>query len=172
MTYVIFDPKVDRPLHKLPQEAALIAYDWFISNVPTRLDELSQLVDNDGISLDYSETSLSELHQWFFSLVLKERSIGNSAPSSELFSVCNDIGIYLAECVIKSAPQITWNFSTKDLSELSYHRPVISGFNVENPGYSVDFDYLICQYAFRILKTGKEDVSLFTAMVRKALSIA
>lgn len=171
MGYTIFDPKVSGPLHELPREDARAAYDWFISNIPARLNELSQLVGADGVDLDFSVSSLTRLHDWFFDLVIEERDLGNSSPSPELFSVCNDVGVYLSEVVIRAGKQIKWLFFTKDENGLSYQRPVISGFNVKNKDYYIDFDYLLCQYAFRILKTGKKEVDLFAMMFKKALTL-
>jgi hypothetical protein len=171
MGYVIFDPKVNRPLHELPREDARAAYDWFVDNISARLNQLSQLVSVDEIDLDFSESSLIRLHDWFFKLVIEERGLENSTPSPELFSVCNDIGIFLSEFVIREGKQIKWLFFTKDEKGLSYQRPVISGFNVKNKDYYIDFDYLICQYAFRILKTGSKEDELFGAMIKRAFTL-
>lgn len=95
----------------------------------------------------------------------------NARPSPELYSVCNDIGVYLSEFVISSAKKIKWSFFIKDERGLSYQRPVISGFNVKNLDYHIDFDYLMCQYAFRILKTGSKENDIFAVMIKKAVSL-
>ena len=171
MGYVIFDPMVNRPLHELSREEARTAYNWFLANIPARLDELSRLVTADGVELNYSESSLTSLHDWFYEVVREEWALNNSAPSPELFSVCNDIGVYLSEFVIRSAKDIKWSFFTKDKRGLSYQRPVVSGFNVKNLDYHIDFDYLLCGYAFRILKTGNKENDIFAAMIKKAVSL-
>lgn len=171
MEYIIFNPKVDKPLHELSREEAVLAYDWFISNIPIRLEQLFRLLALDGIELNFTEDSLKRLHDWFFELVVEERRLGNSTPSSELFSVCNDIGIYLSEFVIRSANKVKWLLFVKDKSGLSYQRPVITGFDVKNRDYYIDFDYLVCQYAFRILNKGNKENQLFEAMIKKALTL-
>lgn len=74
MGYVIFDPKVDRPLHELPREEARASYDWFLANIPARLDELFRLATVDGVELNFSEASLTSLHDWFYEVVLEERA--------------------------------------------------------------------------------------------------
>ena len=172
MSYRIFDPKINRPLHELSQVDAKVAFDWFIDNIPDRLREITELVGIDGVELDFSEESLIKLHDWFFGIVAEERMLGNLTPSPELYSVCNDIGIYLSEFLIKAAKNnIKWLFFNKDVSGVSFQRPVISGFNVKNKNYCIDFDYLLCQYSFRILKTGSKDSSLFSAMIHKAITL-
>jgi uncharacterized membrane protein YciS (DUF1049 family) len=172
MTYEIFDPKVNRPLHELSREDAQIAYTWFVANISERLNELGGLLFHAGIALDGSDASLQDTHKWFVSQVLEERKLGNTEPSSKLFSVCNDIGIYFSEIIIREGKKIHWKFFIKDEKGLSYQRPVISGFDVKNKDYYIDFDYLICQYAFRILKTGNDESGLFNAMVQKARSLS
>jgi|GEM_PF-5970307 len=168
MAYSIFDPKVNRPLHELPRQEAQAAYNWFIENIPVRLEELKGLLLNDGIDLDFSDRSLIELHEWFFSIVQEEWYSGNERPSSELFSICLDIGVYIAEMVKTQSPRITWSFYTTETRGLYFQRPVITGFDVKNKDYHVDFDHLLCLYAFRILKSGKKEDDLFFAMYQEA----
>lgn len=173
MTYQIFDPCVHGPLHQLERGRAAEAFDWFMLNIPVRLSELSKLVAVDGVVLDYSEDSVAKLHDWFFDVANEERQAGNVSPSPELFSVCNDIGVYVSEYVIRTTRSaVTWQFYTADKKGLSYQRPVLAGFGVPNKSYCVDVDYLLCTYAFRILKTGKKDEGLVEAIAAKAVSIA
>ena len=171
MAYSVFDPKVNRPLHELPREEAKAAYDWFIESIPERLEELRGVLREDGIDLDFSETSLSKLHEWFFEIAQEERLLGNNSPSPELFSVCNDVGIYIAEFLKKERGGVNWNFYVYNSKGVSYQRPVLTGFNVENKDYHIDLDYLICQYAFRIIKSGKKENDLFLSMFKKARSM-
>lgn len=171
MDYEIFDPKIDRPLHELSRAEAQIAYDWFISNISVRLEQISLLLAADGILLDFTHDSLAKLQDWFFEVVSEEREFGNSRPSPELFSVCNDIGIYFSEIVIRSSRNVNWLFYTKDKRELFYQHPVISGFNVKNRNYHINFDYIICQYAFRIIESGAKEYGVFVEMIDEAMSL-
>lgn len=171
MRYNVFDPKIDRPLHTLPRKDAEVAYYWFIENIPTRIYELKQLLLDEGLLLDFSESSLSKLHNWFFDLAQKERSHGNTAPSPELFSICNDIGIYISEMLRSEGQTIKWTFYTSNKKGVSYQRPVLTGFDVKNKDYHIDLDYLICQYAFRIIKSGNKEDELFLSMYRKAKTL-
>ncbi|MDH5630919.1 MAG: hypothetical protein OEY96_12280 [Gammaproteobacteria bacterium] len=171
MSYKIFDPKVNRPLHEVSSGDAREAYNWFIENIPERLKEISDLLNSDNINLDLSDNSLVELHDWFIEIVQEERSYGNASPSPELFSVCNDIAIYIAEMIRKEGQNIDWNFYTTNSKGLSYQRPVLIGFNVKNKDFHIDIDILICQYAFRILKTNKIEEDRFLKIFEKAKTI-
>lgn len=171
MSYVVFDPKVSKPLHELSRDDAREAYDWFLTCAPERLRELSDVVREGGITLNFSPQSLSDLHEWFYDVAKEEHSLGNEAPSSELFSICNDIGIYIAEMLFKVLPNVKWDMFVADERGLSYQRPVLNGFNVKNKEYHVDLDYLICQYAFRVLKSGKKENDLFMALYNRGITI-
>jgi len=171
MSYVVFDPKANRPLHEIPREEAHEAYNWFLKNVPVRLQELTKVVKEDGIDLDFSEKSLLDLHGWFYSVAKEEYFLGNEAPTPELFSVCNDIAVYIADMLFKVLPNVKWELFIADDRGLSYQRPVLNGFNVKNKEYHVDLDYLICQYAFRILKAGKKESDLFFALYNRGLTL-
>ncbi|VAW74548.1 hypothetical protein MNBD_GAMMA12-236 [hydrothermal vent metagenome] len=171
MSYVVFDPKVNRPLHELPRKEAHDAYDWFLKNVPVRLQELTKVVKKYGIDLDFSEKSLLDLHAWFYDVAKEEHFLGNKAPSPELFSICNDIGIYIADILFRVLPNVKWDLFIADDRGLSYQRPVLIGFNVKNKDYHVDLDYLICQYAFRILNAGKKENDLFLTLYNRGLTL-
>lgn len=168
MAYSVFDPKVNRPLHELPREEAKAAYDWFIKSIPERLEELRNLLRVDDVDLNFEEASLTKLHDWFFDVVQEERELGNNSPSPELFSVCNDVGVYISEILRRESNKIDWSFYISNSKGLSYQRPVLIGFGVKNKDYHIDFDYLICQYAFRIIKSGKKENDLYLSMLKKA----
>lgn len=80
---------------------------------------------------------------------------GSSEPSARLFSICNDIAIYISELVIAQSRSVHWHFCIEGKRNVYYHRPVLIGFNVANPRYVVDIDYALCTYTYRVLKTGE-----------------
>lgn len=171
MAYNVFDPQVSRPLHELPRDEAKKAYDWFISSIPERITELRRLLQADGVELDFQERSLTLLHNWFFDVAKEERALGNVSPSPELFSVCNDVAVYISEMLRLTSNKLHWHFYAANSKAISYQRAVLKGFNVKNRDYHVDFDYLICQYAFRIIKSGTKEDDLFLSMFQHAKTI-
>ena len=193
--YEIFDPKVDGPLHEVSRKEARLAHNWFIENIDARIEQLHKLTVLDGnpIKLDFSEDSLTHLHDWFYDRLMKEYdpkhttesfpARGNSneeeyaskikeydsklkAPSTESFSICNDIGMYIGQVLVNNNKNLEWRFFVNGKKDIAYQRSVIMGFNVINKKYNVDFDFIICQYAFRILGHGKKENDLFRAMYK------
>lgn len=169
-TYKLFDPKVDKPLHEVSRKEAKEAFDWFIECIPNRIKELSKLAKLDNLVLDFSDESIVELEDWFYVIVNSYRDDGYIEPTPEVFSLCNDIGVYLSESIISHSSAVHWECFVSDKKGLSYQRPVILGFDVKNKNYHIDFDYLVCQYVFRILK-GAEKENIFQDMYTKALSL-
>lgn len=150
MEYNIFDPKVDCPLNDLSRQEAKVAYDWFISQINTRIEAITAYCEKQGFRLDGSATSLTYLHSFFVREVKKE--IGDSIPSAYVFSLCNDIAIYMSEIIMRENRQIKWKMHGGGKKHIYYQRPVLSGFkNAKINDYCIDYDYLICQYAHRLL---------------------
>jgi len=61
---------------------------------------------------------------------------------------------------------------TAGRNDLSYQRPVIRGFNVKNKNYSVDIDYLLCQYVHRLCAGGVKEDGLLLSIFKSALAKA
>jgi hypothetical protein len=172
--YKIFDPKVDKPLHELSRVEANSAYRWFISQKDKRKTMLMDHAKRNGFPIEGDAKELIEnLHEFFVTEVKKEKK--GHPPSSYIFSLCNDIGMLISDLLIEKAPQLSWTMHTAGKTDLSFQRPVIIGFNVKNKNYSVDIDYLLCQYAHRLASTGvKEDSffwNIYSAALAKALII-
>lgn len=169
--YSIFDPKVDRPLHELTRAEAEAAYDWFISQKDDRKRALLSHANELGVDLpDNERESIELLHQLLVSEIKKEGS--QPEPSAYVYSLCNDIAIFLSDMLIQSAPHLSWGMHTAGKSDLSYQRPVIRGFNVKNKNYSVDIDYLLCQYAHRLCGGGSKEEDLLWNIYSSSLAKA
>ena len=172
MNYTIFDPMVEKPLHLCSRSEAKQAYSVFIESKKSRLEELKCLVESSSsIVLDDSELSLEELYEWFISLCVHERKLEYEHPSPEVFSICNDIAIYISEMLIKETKTLKWKFYTTAKTNVSYQRPVITGFNAAR-GYTEDFDLNLCRIAYQILEGREPNENRFLKMYQYALSLA
>jgi hypothetical protein len=168
MEYSIFDPHIDRPLHELSREEAKDAYKWFISQKGLRKEELLRLCKERGVFITEPVVFLEKLHD-FFIHEIKLDGIKDT-PSNYIYSLCNDIAIYMGELLIENASNIKWCFFIKGKSHIYYQRPVLIGFeNVKNKNYCIDFDYLLCQYAHRLFQGGEKEGELFKLMYECAL---
>jgi hypothetical protein len=155
MAYDIFEPKFDkRTFRSSSREAMQATYDRLMSSRVYRLEQLSQLVEQDGIDLDYSETSLQQLCDWFYEFAKQEPSIGDGPLSPNLESICLDIGLYLGDMLIRISDRIKWVFWDRNPKDGGFQQPVITGFNVENKDYYVCLINLIRSYAFRLVGNG------------------
>lgn len=156
--YQIFDPKVDRPLHELSRRDAMGAYEWFMSQKEDRKTMLIRHASRKGVFLNKAITeNLEDLHHFFVGEVQKDGI--KQRPSSYIFSLCNDIGIYISELVISACPHLSWGLNTFGKKGISYHRPVVLGFSSKSKKDGLDMDFLLCQYACRLCKGGPiEDI--------------
>ena len=169
-TYVIFDPKVDRPLHEMPRNDAKAAYNWFISQKDERIEVLKRYAHELGFSLDDEFNAIEQLHNLLVAEVHKDSV--RDVPSTRVFSLCNDIAIFISEMLVRNGSSLQWTFYIANENDLSYQRPVITGFNVKNNNYSVDIDYVLCQYAHRLSQGGNQEEGLLRRIYESMISKA
>ena len=169
MSYCIFDPKINKPLHELTRAEAIEAYEWFMSQRNNRLKMLKLYLKEKNIFLNQDMKSLEELHSFFYNEIIKEGI--KEYPSSYIFSLCNDIGIYISEMIINKTESVKWNFFKWGKTNIAYHRPVLMGFNTRNRRYSVDIDLILCHYAHRLCHGGKKEENMFSKLVERCISL-
>ena len=171
--YQIFNPRVDRPLRELTSREAKEAYDWFIENIEERLVQLANILESSksGVVLDFSENSLAGVHDFFHGFSKNDFKNKNQVPSSDLLSLCNDIGIYISEMLMRKHNNLSWKLNVRK-GNVSYQRPVISGFSVKNKHYNYDFDRILITYAYRLIKDGIKEEGLFRRLYLKAGELA
>lgn len=154
--YTIFDPLVDRPLHEVSREEAKIAFDHFIKSIPERIAQISRLAGLDE-SLAPSEDQLPLLSRWFPNFLDAQKVDSESVelPPPIVFSVCNDIAMYLGELLVSNYENLRWKMITSPKSDVSYQRPAVVGFqSVPNKRYNVDFDYSLCMKCVAMWRYG------------------
>jgi len=165
--YVIFDPQVDRPLHELPRKDAQAAYDWFLSQKDLRIQVLKRYACELGFAVEDETNAIEHLHDL---LVAEVREDGvRAVPTPRVFSLCHDIAVFISEMLIRNGTSLKWAFHTAGKNDLSYHRPVINGFNVKNRNYSVDIDYVLCQYAHRLSQGGDQEAGLLRRIYQSSI---
>jgi hypothetical protein len=167
--YRIYEAKVDRPLHEVPRKVAQQAFDWFLQQREERIKQLVQFAREDGWKIKFDRSSLEDLHAWFYKQVADTRGTGDRPPGF-VYSLCKDIGIFLGELIIANTSCLDWKLFVWGKKEMSYQRPVLMGFNVPNPKYYIDPDYVLSQYAHRIFAGGKFEAGLFKAIYDSAVA--
>ena len=120
------------------------------------------MLAENNIRLSASNESLRQISIWFNSIVRKHTS--NDDPDSFTFSICNDLAMFLGQETISRYPFIEWKLNTVSIKDVSYHRPVLMGFKVKNKKFNIDFDLLICQYAYQVID-GECDDHFFEELI-------
>lgn len=164
--YEVFDPGVDRPLSELPRREARAAYERLMSVRDDRIAQLRKLTGVNGINLD-AEYGIQELNDWFVQEV-EPSPEENGRLRNIWYSVVNDIGLLLGErAIAASGGKLSWSFSTK--KDVSYQRHVVVGFDVPNPDYHADFDWVVATYAHRVVQGENVERAFFSKLLESAL---
>jgi len=137
---------------ELKKKEAQLIFDWFVSEIPERLEYLHQLYKVGGgkRELDYTPDSLDSLWEWFLrqidSLSKHPNEIKDIYGSSDdlflkdfadheqletlIISICTDIGIYFGEVFVRNHEQVKWGFVTKPKNMIYVNKPVLTGFKI------------------------------------------
>ncbi|MEZ2373271.1 hypothetical protein [Arthrobacter sp. RCC_34] len=116
------------------------------------MNELRDLLALNGIDLDGSDDSISDLDTWFFHNIEPDPDVpGRLLPM--WYSVCRDIGLFLGDIMIKRHPNLRWEFFIWGRSNVSYQKHVIMGFGAEDPKHrtNLDVDRAVATYGHRIV---------------------
>ncbi len=169
MTYEIFDPGVDRPLHKVSREDAIRHFKHFVQSIEVRIRSLGELVvqSDQSLQLNFDPSELEMLDTWFQGTIEGRLSEdGECIPTALTFSVCNDLGMYLGEMLRRCSPRILeWKLVTENRRDMYYQRPVIRGFSkATDPLYGVDFDHSLCMYAHAVVAGAEKEEGVLKRM--------
>ncbi len=124
-------------------------YQWFMSNIPIRLNELKQVLaltpGFEGWQTDFSPESLTGLGEWFaihvevrkktkeeIDKIKSQLTFPIDIPEEELteatFSLAYDIGIYLSQVFLKNHGLLKWEQLFGNKKNVDYGQPVLMGF--------------------------------------------
>lgn len=182
--YVLFLPPEglelgDRPPREWKPREARKHFDWFVSAIPERLDQLNGAAQDIAERLDYSPESLKVLGQWFCSVVTSrkktakeiERELAGMSErarklgmginqdwtlTGETFSIAMDVGIYLGEVFRKQFPALKWDLCTRPKRDISYNQPVLEGGKMK-----IDPIHLVVTMAWGVARRRRDAGSLF-----------
>ncbi len=148
--YEFAQPPVNVPFDEMPRAQARQHFNWFVTQIPERLDVLSRTLSANGgetVCLDFSPESLERLGSWFDkhiesrpmsqdelaqeNAVLPEWFIklGDREDwilTDETLSLCSDIGIYFGEVMRYQYPVLNWDYVKSGRKFIDYNRPVIA----------------------------------------------
>ena len=151
-SYELFS--LPEPFNRAPHELSTVEakqyFNWFMDQMPFRLQILKDMVASTipeplfsslseqafyemGVwldkHLDMRELSPEEIEQ---NLVIFPQWIHSSLPkmvlSERSISLCMDIGIYFGKMMIHNHPTLFWDYVRKPKSDANFQKTVISGF--------------------------------------------
>lgn len=142
---VTIPEKINQDYFNLNQEEAENYFNWFLSIKEKRLKVLSEVLKENGIELDYSRHSLSELFNWFCMNVSYRRitkheiqehleQFGTGIPYREkqmdnkTISLVFDISIYWGQCFININNSIEWFmfFDNRKIKDADHGQPCLT----------------------------------------------
>jgi hypothetical protein len=150
--YALFsppEPLASRPPWEWSVKEARKHYEWFVSGIPERLDQLRSVVSSsDPMAaklLDLTPGSLRPLGQWMERTVEIRPGEARSGDSpvgfpeglpvglsdvftTESLSLCIDCGIYLGEVLCARFARVRWVLCEEPRGDVSFHEPVLRGF--------------------------------------------
>jgi hypothetical protein len=142
MTYSVVHSPFRREPREMPPQELERFYQWFFRVMPERAAQLADYVKaTPGFKSwesNYLPTSLDSLGEWFANHVeigAHGRAVATIADvnrwelSSETFSLCMDIGMYLGETLQKNNPSLRWEQIISDRRFADYGYPVLVGFS-------------------------------------------
>ena len=141
-----------KPFVKMNKKEAQQHFDWYLQQIPTRIQILHDLT-NGKVKLDHSKESLIDLFKWYLS-VIEIRTLSDEELEKELdelreypdfiyedekerllqnpvdlevndYALAMDIAIYYGETIIKHNPQVQWTLITKPKSHAYLNQPIL-----------------------------------------------
>lgn len=148
--YLVVVPPISLPFHKMSRTQARIFFDWYVKEIPNRIEILTQYVHStpgfEDWRNDRTPESLISLGVWFVAQIEKQTrnnnfislgrgnfqywhqltSLQNYELTNFTISICFDIGAYLSQTIIKNN-DFHWILNVTRKSDRDYQQPVIIG---------------------------------------------
>ncbi|MCR5457867.1 MAG: hypothetical protein K6F14_07305 [Clostridiales bacterium] len=153
-------------------------FEWYMSVMEERIAYLEHYVNNDGttIKLDYSRDSLIVLWKWFETKIYLEEKpieeyereltetqecfreyVSKESLSIETKRIMSDVAVYYGETFRRCFPiDLHWDYVRGGRCHVSYHRPVLYGFNTKNPRMDFDPWLIVTNLARKSLRENEE----------------
>lgn len=152
-SYEIIQPPFTLVFREMSKKELRAYYDWFLAQVPQRIDILINAVHAttgyEDWSADYSPDSLNALGKWFAGQVetrdstpeeieeiyrdspawFQQVEIDTRELTNRTFSLAIDIGMYMSQVFLRHVDGLSWKHVIKGSKNyVDYGQPVITGF--------------------------------------------
>lgn len=151
MTYETIQPPFTLMFHEMSKQELKEYLHWFLTILPQRVSELAGAVKQtpgfENWKPDQTPVSLDGLGDWFITQVKtrlrtqeelqafeRQAEYPMVISSEELtnisFSLAFDVGMYLAQVLVKNHPSLCWKQPMGGKKYIDYGQPVLVGFGV------------------------------------------
>jgi hypothetical protein len=170
--YEVFDPEVDRPLQEVSRAQARRHFDKLMAEKEDRQALLAALLQrNGGPALEADDAAISALDHWF-----RERVEADPDQPHRLlpewYSVVNDLALHLGDVAIARNRQLRWELFVWGRRNANFQRPVLMGFEVPNPRFSVDLVAELVVIGHRQVKGMELDDEEFVPLLHRITEAA
>lgn len=163
--YEPFDPGFACPLRELPRREARKAFKVLMAAKSERIEQLRQLLANNGVELRESDEGLVELEAWFRREVRADPDQPDRLHPC-WYAVVNDIALFLGDVIIDRAPGVRWVFYEWGAKNVSYQRHVLMGFSTSsNPKFNLDIDREVAALGYHVIYGTDQGEDVFASLV-------
>lgn len=174
-------PPMGMDYHSWDKRTADLYFKWFMEQIPIRTEYLRRRVAADlkiDISLlDFTPESLILVWEWYMKIAIIEKTpkkeiqkmkqsplyalVGESCVNTEQLSlnsliIQRDIGMYLAQVMLKESPTLKWTYEhdapSKKVKNVFNNRPALTGFVGENHPYTFEPIHMVGVQGVNILE--------------------
>lgn len=153
MDYHLMEPPILRPFQEMSKKEAKEHFDWYINQIPARIDLLKNVYSftggSDQQTLDFTPNSLKPLWKWFIKYIsiipksqeeiekeknnlsehLKCKIVQNpNKLSLGTVAMAMDIAIYFCEVLARNNQNVKWGILAKTKNHADFNQPVLFGF--------------------------------------------
>ncbi|PFG34815.1 hypothetical protein [Sanguibacter antarcticus] len=151
-TYETHEPIGPGSPSGLPRFEARRLFKERMKNRHARIEMLRRLVAAGGVVLGSDDAAVQDLNDWFAANIEADPE-NPGFPSSECYSVCHDMALFLGEVMIERHPNLYWEFFTWGKKSVSFQRQVLMGLSTEDPKFrtNIDIDGMVVGSAHEVL---------------------
>ena len=138
VSYEPYRPLFEGDPRLMPRREARCEYNRLMGCKEEREDMLISLMCANGVGLTWDDDGVSAFDAWFTTNV----ELSQEDPSRlawPWYGVSTDFGLFMGDLLIRRYPWIYWAFFTAGKRDWDYQWPVVMGFRVQNPKYSLEF---------------------------------
>lgn len=154
--YIAFEHQFEAPFAEFTKAQAQASFCYFLANKDKQIEELSKLLQLNGLNLSDSSDDIDRINRWIIDEITYSKTDKYTDDDGLLrphidpmwSNVLFDMSIFLSEVVIQKTNNVDWALAELPKNEISYQAPVLIGFSkISTKGYYANFHLALLNYA-------------------------